>query len=156
MAFGMSRDELQDILDNRFPDGTHVWMKYGMGSLPFTFLIPRVFVLDDHEILLSEFRGDPLYFVVEPDSVTVEAEQVVLNQGSRTIRLSAASPLAQADLKDNVKQQFREGNLEFIRHESDDEPPLLDVDGETKDSADEMKKAEEEANPTQAEIPAQQ
>jgi hypothetical protein len=127
-------------------------MKYGMGSLPFAFLIPRVFVLDDHEVLLSEFRGDPLYFVVEPDSVTVEAEQVVLNQGSRIVRLSAASTLAQEDLKDRVKQQFRKGNLEFIRHESDEEPPDVDVDGETSISAEEeIAKAEQDVKDGQPE-----
>ena len=154
----MSRDELQDILDTRFPNGTHVWMKYGMGSLPFTFLIPRVFVLDDNEILLSEFRGDPLYFVIEPDNVTVEAEQVVLNQGSRVVRLSGASPLAQEDLKDNVKQQFRKGNLEFIRHESDEEPPPVDVDGETNNNAEEViAKAEQDVKDGQGDnAPAEQ
>ena len=106
---------LQDEFDKRYPKGVHVWVSLGEGANPYTFLIPRVFVLDNSTILLSPM-DDTMYFeVIADDVVFKDKETALIQSGTRTYQLTPATEAAQRVLGDRVKDAHRSGLVKEFR-----------------------------------------
>ena len=106
---------LQDEMDKRYPKGVHVWATLGEGANPYTFLIPRVFVLDSSTILLSPM-DDTMYFEVAVDDVVFQDKTTtILQSGGREYRLTPATETAQDVLGDRVKEAHRSGLVKEFR-----------------------------------------
>jgi hypothetical protein len=105
-------------------------LQYAGGALPFTFIIPRVIVLSDDEVLLSKFNDDSLYFILAIEDFEDKNDTIIIRQEGKEARLSAATAAAQPGVAKLVKEMFKPGALEFVRGETiaipqgTDEPEL--------------------------------
>lgn len=121
MGYGMTADEMQKKMDARYPSGVHVWAKFGDGSDPVTFLVPRVFVLTKDRILITPMN-ETVYFdnvcdyVDFPDSSTT-----VIRMGKSEFRLTPATTRATEILSDRISEAFESETLSRFRNMWEDE-----------------------------------
>lgn len=111
----MNVETAQAELDKRFPQGVHVWVGFGNGSDPATFLVPRVFVLDDHTLLVSPMDGTRYFEVEVDDLVFKDKRTAVIESGTRSWTLTPATETAQLLLKDRLEGAHRKGLAEEFR-----------------------------------------
>ena len=113
---GLSTEKFQEALDKRFPKGAHIWVVLGDGR-PFTFNVPRVFVLDEKTVLFSPQDDMSIYFDPEVESVEfVGKTEVRVNTTSGRQFIMTPSPsVASEILKDRIKSAFEPGRVERMR-----------------------------------------
>lgn len=111
----MSVDDFQALLDKRFPKGTHMWVVLGDGE-PHTYIVPRVFVLDEKTVLLSPLDDMSIYFEIEVEDIETDKTEIRLNGvNGRQYRLSPATKVAAEQMKDRVKVAFQPDRVGRMR-----------------------------------------
>ena len=110
----MSVDELQKLLDKRFPKGVHVRVTLGDGDN--NFLVPRIFVTGENSLWFSPQLDMEIYF--EPDVANLEVTKsyiTVTNSKGRTFTFTPLTGVAADQMADRVKDAMRPERLEMLR-----------------------------------------